>query len=74
MFLKIAGSFLVIPSTSYIQKLRNRWLCLLELKLTKNLVFPYKTAGFFIMLIAIIPVANIWRYPDLSLVYQTRQK
>ena len=63
-----------IPSTSYIQEIRNIWLSLLELKLIKNLIFQYKRAGLFVIQIVTISVANIWRHVNLSLVYQTRWK
>ena len=54
-----------IPSTS-IQKIRNIWSCLLELKLVKNLIFQYKGAGLFAIQIVTISVANIWRHANLS--------
>ena len=49
MFLKIVDLvFKVKPSTSYIQKKKQKQkksqtqICLLELKLIKNVIFPYK--------------------------------
>ena len=67
MFLKIAGahfevipstSFEVVPSTSYKETIRTV-LCQLELKLRKNLIFPYKRTGFFVIQIAITSVTKI---------------
>ena len=52
MFLKIVGTiFEVIPSAKklFTKNEKKKWLCLLELKLIKKLIFPYKRAGFFVI-------------------------
>ena len=46
-------------------------ICLLELKLVKNVIFHYKKAGFFVIQVPIISVTKIWRHDNFSLVYQT---
>ena len=72
--LKIAGTdFYVIPSSSNMQKNRNKWLCPL-CPLVKNLIFPYKIASFFAIQIAIISITKIWRHVKFSLVHQTKWK
>ena len=72
-FLKITDTaFLVIPSTSHKQKIRNIWLWLLELKFLKKLIFQYKRLDFFVINKAIISITKILCHIDFSLVYQAR--
>ena len=72
MLRKLVGTdFQVIPCTSYIQNIRNILLCLPELKLVKNFIFPYSTAGKFVVQIDIISVTKIRRHTNFSLVHQT---
>ena len=54
---------LYIPSTNYIQKIRNIWLYLIELKLLKKLIFQkidcfYKRGVFFVLQIAVTSFKN----------------
>ena len=43
----------------YKKKIRNKWLCLLHLKLIKILIFLRKRAGFFVIQIGIVFVTKM---------------